>query len=76
MASTRSETSRCSPAQTLQAWYAKQRPGTPGLRRQVLLWPDTFTNHLNPGIGRAAVAVLSEAGYEVLDAEPSRCAAG
>ncbi|MFE9411434.1 FAD-binding and (Fe-S)-binding domain-containing protein [Streptomyces sp. NPDC006704] len=28
----------------------------------VLLWPDTFTNHLSPGVGRAALRVLADAG--------------
>ncbi|GAA0489312.1 FAD-binding and (Fe-S)-binding domain-containing protein [Streptomyces olivaceiscleroticus] len=30
------------------------------------LWPDTFTNHLAPSVGRAAVQVLEAAGKEVL----------
>ncbi|MGW8729121.1 FAD-binding and (Fe-S)-binding domain-containing protein [Streptomyces sp. NPDC055808] len=30
----------------------------------VLLWPDTFTNHLSPEVGRAALRVLSDAGIE------------
>ncbi|HEX5827218.1 MAG TPA: FAD-binding and (Fe-S)-binding domain-containing protein [Candidatus Limnocylindrales bacterium] len=34
-------------------------------RGQVLLWPDTFTNHLAPGVGDAAVRVLAAAGYDV-----------
>ena len=37
----------------------------PGLGRRVLLWPDTFTNHLAPGVGDAAVRVLEAAGFEV-----------
>ncbi|MEV6723081.1 FAD-binding and (Fe-S)-binding domain-containing protein [Streptomyces xanthochromogenes] len=28
----------------------------------VLLWPDTFTNHLSPEVGRAALRVLADAG--------------
>jgi FAD/FMN-containing dehydrogenase/Fe-S oxidoreductase len=35
-------------------------------RGRVVLWPDTFTNYLAPEIGRAAVAVLEAAGYEVV----------
>ncbi|WP_415952275.1 FAD-binding and (Fe-S)-binding domain-containing protein [Streptomyces sp. KLOTTS4A1] len=31
----------------------------------VTLWPDTFTNHLSPAVGRAAVRVLEAAGLEV-----------
>ncbi|WP_256258299.1 (Fe-S)-binding protein [Saccharopolyspora antimicrobica] len=37
-------------------------PGEPGA---VLLWPDTFTNHFAPHIGRAAVDVLEDAGLRV-----------
>ncbi len=32
---------------------------------RVVLWPDTFTNHLAPGVGDAAVRVLEAAGFEV-----------
>ncbi len=31
-----------------------------------MLWPDTFTNHLAPSIGRAAVEVLEAAGWRVI----------
>ena len=34
-------------------------------RTRVVLWPDTFTNHLAPGVGDAAVRVLEAAGFEV-----------
>ena len=34
-------------------------PGT------VMLWPDTFSNAFHPGVARAAVAVLTDAGFEV-----------
>jgi FAD/FMN-containing dehydrogenase/Fe-S oxidoreductase len=41
---------------------------------RVVLWPDTFTNYLAPEIGRAAVAVLEDAGFEVvLPAKPVCC---
>ncbi|MEU0430503.1 FAD-binding and (Fe-S)-binding domain-containing protein [Streptomyces sp. NPDC006290] len=39
-------------------------PGFGG--RTVLLWPDTFTEHLEPSVGRAAVRVLEAAGLAVL----------
>jgi len=55
--------------QTLQAWAAGRDPGHPGpagLRGAVVLWPDTFTNHLAPSIGRAAVEVLEAAGWQVI----------
>ncbi|MFI8997094.1 FAD-binding and (Fe-S)-binding domain-containing protein [Streptomyces sp. NPDC053542] len=34
--------------------------------RVAFLWPDTFTNHLAPSVGRAAVKVLEATGREVL----------
>ncbi len=34
--------------------------------RTVILWPDTFTNHLSPEVGRAAVRVLEAAGLRPL----------
>jgi Fe-S oxidoreductase len=34
-------------------------------RPRLLLWPDTFTDHFSPGVGRAAVRVLEGAGYRV-----------
>ena len=39
----------------------------------VLLWPDTFTNFFEPGIGRAAVRVLEGAGYQVRLPERMLC---
>jgi FAD/FMN-containing dehydrogenase/Fe-S oxidoreductase len=39
-------------------------------RGRVVLWPDTFTNHLSPDVGHAAVRVLRAAGFEI--AVPTR----
>ncbi len=36
-----------------------------GTRGRVLLWPDTFTNHFDPGVASDAVAVLTALGYSV-----------
>jgi len=52
-------------SQTLQEWWTRHTPQGTGERGPVLLWPDTFTNHFDPRIGRAAVAVLEDAGYRV-----------
>jgi len=57
---------RCLARQSLQAWHAGRRPSLAGLRGQVVLWPDTFTNHLAPAIGQAAVEVLEAAGWQVI----------
>ncbi|MFJ4282005.1 FAD-binding and (Fe-S)-binding domain-containing protein [Streptomyces massasporeus] len=39
--------------------------GSPVRGDLVVLWPDTFTEHLSPGVGRAAVRVLEAAGLRV-----------
>ncbi|NIK60586.1 FAD-binding and (Fe-S)-binding domain-containing protein [Kribbella shirazensis] len=51
-----------------------EQPAEREVERRVVLWPDTFTNYLAPEIGRAAVAVLESAGFEVvLPARPVCC---
>lgn len=42
-------------------------PAAPAMapRGRVLLWPDTFTNHLSPQVGMAAVRALVRLGFEV-----------
>jgi Fe-S oxidoreductase len=59
--------------QTLQAWHAGRDRGPAGLRGEVLLWPDTFTNHLTPAVGQAAVEVLEAAGWQVIVPEQPLC---
>jgi FAD/FMN-containing dehydrogenase/Fe-S oxidoreductase len=55
------------PARTpFTRWFRRRTAPSGDGRPQVLLWPDTFTNHFTPSAGRAAVRVLEEAGYEVL----------
>jgi Fe-S oxidoreductase len=49
---------------TFRDAFAHPAPATP-YRGQVLLWPDTFTEHLAPEVGRAAVRVLAAAGFDV-----------
>ncbi|GHC59267.1 FAD-binding and (Fe-S)-binding domain-containing protein [Streptomyces cinnamoneus] len=47
---------------------ARARKGDAGGRGRsaVVLWPDTFTNYFSPSVGRAAVAVLEDAGLRVV----------
>jgi FAD/FMN-containing dehydrogenase/Fe-S oxidoreductase len=63
--------------ETLQQWWARRGSGAaahrPARRGKVLLWPDTFTNHFHPQIGRAAVDVLEAAGWEVTIPSRSLC---
>ncbi|RZU29359.1 FAD/FMN-containing dehydrogenase [Streptomyces sp. BK022] len=57
---------RLAPA-TFSRWW-RARPPAPesgGSGRLVVLWPDTFTEHLSPSVGRAAVRVLESAGLRV-----------
>ncbi|MGI5455747.1 FAD-binding and (Fe-S)-binding domain-containing protein [Streptomyces sp. CA-249302] len=43
--------------------YEEDSPeGVDGLPKPVFLWPDTFTQHLSPEVGKAAVRVLKAAG--------------
>ncbi len=60
--------------QSLQQWWSTRPPRSAGERGEVLLWPDTFTNHFHPEVGRAAVRVLESAGWTViLPTEPLCC---
>ncbi|MGA5702993.1 FAD-binding and (Fe-S)-binding domain-containing protein [Peterkaempfera bronchialis] len=55
------------PAETFTRWFRRHRathPADPAAPR-LLLWPDTFSDHLEPHIARAAVAVLEHLGYAV-----------
>ena len=56
--------------QTFREWFADYPPrvGTP-----VLLWVDTFTDHFTPEVGKAAVRVLHDAGYDVEITEKPVC---
>jgi FAD/FMN-containing dehydrogenase/Fe-S oxidoreductase len=62
-------------ARTLRSWWRRRPPGRSGAagRPRVLLWPDTFTDHFSPAVGRAAVRVLEDAGYRVELADQRLC---
>ncbi|MFC0005580.1 FAD-binding and (Fe-S)-binding domain-containing protein [Micromonospora siamensis] len=51
--------------ESFQHWFARRTPTGDGARGEVVLWPDTFTNHFHPGVARAAVEVLEAAGWRV-----------
>jgi FAD/FMN-containing dehydrogenase/Fe-S oxidoreductase len=54
-------------------WFAEQ-PRRRLSRPAVILWPDTFTNYFLADTGKAAVAVLEDAGYQVeLPSRPLCC---
>ncbi len=50
--------------QTFRSWF-RRHPRPDGGGQRVLLWPDTFTNFLQPRIPRAAVEVLEAHGFRV-----------
>jgi len=58
--------------QTFTSWF-QERGGSVRGRPEVLLWPDTFTNHFDPAIARAAVDVLEQAGFSVIVPERPVC---
>jgi Fe-S oxidoreductase/FAD/FMN-containing dehydrogenase len=65
--------------ETFQQWF-RRRPDAPTRhapekadRQKVILWPDTFSNHFNPEIARAAVEVLEWAGCAVTVPQESVC---
>ncbi|MEV5428433.1 FAD-binding and (Fe-S)-binding domain-containing protein [Streptomyces sp. NPDC052701] len=57
--------------ETFTRWWGGRRSGAatgdgrPGDGGLVVLWPDTFTEHFSPSVGRAAVRVLEAAGLRV-----------
>jgi FAD/FMN-containing dehydrogenase/Fe-S oxidoreductase len=50
------------PREPFTRWWRRGPGRRAGEGRPVLLFPDTFTNHLSPEAGRAAVAVFAAAG--------------
>ncbi|HET7328192.1 MAG TPA: FAD-linked oxidase C-terminal domain-containing protein [Nocardioidaceae bacterium] len=67
--------------QTFLQWWSERnadrgagrpRPD-PRAETTVVVWPDTFTNHYDPQIGRAAVAVLESAGFDVVVPDAAVC---
>ncbi|MFF3840019.1 FAD-binding and (Fe-S)-binding domain-containing protein [Streptomyces sp. NPDC001930] len=54
------------------SWFAERISIRPA---DVTLWPDTFTNHLAPEVGQAAVRVLEDAGLGV-ELPPGRVCCG
>ena len=66
--------------ESFQAWFARRGPRAASsvspaeAGPRLLLWPDTFTNYLEPSIGRAAVTALEALGYQVeVPAQPVCC---
>jgi FAD/FMN-containing dehydrogenase/Fe-S oxidoreductase len=58
--------------QTFVGWFRK-RAAQNSAKPQVILWPDTFSNHFHPQIAEAAVEVLEHAGYRVILPQAGLC---
>jgi FAD/FMN-containing dehydrogenase/Fe-S oxidoreductase len=58
--------------QTFRAWW-RQRPPQNAGKPEVVLWVDTFNDHWQPDIPRAAVDVLEHAGFQVRLPERALC---
>lgn len=54
-------------------WFAKHPPSGAAHRGKVILWDDTFTRYNEPENGRAAVAVLEAAGFQVALPAQRKC---
>jgi Fe-S oxidoreductase len=58
--------------QTFKEWFFERSPRNVGAQR-VILWPDTFNNHLHPEVAKAAVEVLETVGWQVVVPQASLC---
>ncbi|MBV7697335.1 FAD-binding and (Fe-S)-binding domain-containing protein [Streptomyces sp. TRM70350] len=56
-------------------WRERDGPRGDGHRGEVVVWPDTFTDHFHPAIGKAAVEVLEAAGFRVKVPRAAVCCA-
>ncbi|MFF3504451.1 FAD-binding and (Fe-S)-binding domain-containing protein [Streptomyces sp. NPDC003247] len=54
-------------------WRERGGPRGDGRRGEVVVWPDTFTDHFHPAVGRAAVEVLEAAGFHVKVPDAAVC---
>ncbi|HSY43184.1 MAG TPA: heterodisulfide reductase-related iron-sulfur binding cluster, partial [Candidatus Acidoferrum sp.] len=54
-------------------WFAKRKNTPTPTRERVVLWDDTFVRYYEPDIGKAAVAVLEAAGFEVVLPAKRKC---
>jgi len=63
--------------ESFRRWFASRRLAAAAAagteRKPVYLWVDTFTNAFSPQVGKAAVAVLEAAGYDVRIASGNVC---
>ncbi len=60
-------------AETFREWYLRRGSEAPAGAETVMLFPDTFSDHLEPTVAQAAVRVLERAGYRVVLPPPVCC---
>jgi Fe-S oxidoreductase len=60
-------------ARTFASTARPEPPDAAAPARRVVLWPDTFTNHLAPEVGHAALRVLAAAGFEAVVPRAAVC---
>jgi Fe-S oxidoreductase len=60
-------------AERFDHWFLHHEPTHRATRGRVILWDDTFVRYHEPHIGKAAVAVLEAAGFEVALLKERRC---
>jgi FAD/FMN-containing dehydrogenase/Fe-S oxidoreductase len=60
-------------SETFESWFRRRTPPAAGSGKKVVLFHDTFLNYHEPGIGKAATAVLEAAGFEVVLAKRTCC---
>jgi Fe-S oxidoreductase len=58
--------------ESFKSWFARRPVHNRGKTR-VLLWPDTFNNYFHPAVAKAAVAVLEDAGFQVVLPKQDLC---
>lgn len=58
---------------TFDYWFKHEMRQPPASRGPVLLWDDCYLSYNRPELGRAAVAVLTAMGYQVVCQEGRRC---
>jgi Fe-S oxidoreductase len=58
---------------TLQQWFARRGGTANPAGRKVVLFPDTFNNHMHTDVGVAAVEALEAAGWQVVIPEGHVC---
>ncbi len=58
---------------TLQQWFAERGGTTNPHGRPVVLWPDTFNNHMHTDVGVACVEAIEAAGWQVIMPEGHVC---